>query len=247
MRDLQTVDLADLIPPSIASDPQVQAAVQALNGELQSCTAQIQQAVLIARIDELDSSTLDQLAWHYNVLFYDDGGTLTQKRAAIKRAIYWRRIAGTKGAVEEGISALQYKPEVIEWWQFGGEPYTFKVIADVTGQSVSDGIYTQVERVVELTKNTRSHLVGVTIRSNVEGKIYIAAAVATGEETTIYPYSPANAPVYGALRMFAGMYGADVTTIYPGERVENGAFINEDFILYGPGLLIGTAKLLTQE
>jgi phage tail P2-like protein len=215
MRDLQTVDLGDLIPPSIASDPQVQAAVQALNGELQSCTAQIEQTILISRIDELDSDTLDQLAWHYNVLFYNDGGTLAQKRAAIKRAIYWRRIAGTKAAVLDGIATLQYKPEVIEWWEFGGLPYTFKVVAGVSGKPVTDNIYDQVERVVEMTKNTRSHLVGVTIKSDVEGKVFIGAAAMFGEEIVVYPYNPSAAGTSGQLYYAAACTVIETVTVGP--------------------------------
>lgn len=217
MRDLQTVDLADLIPPSIANDDQVKAAVAAINSELQSCTLQIEQAMLIARIDELDNNTLDQLAWHYNVLFYDDGSTLEQKRAAIKRAIYWRRIAGTKAAVEEGIATLQYSPKVIEWWQFGGLPYTFKLDVSVSGLPVTDSTYDQVERIVELTKNTRSHLVGVTIKSDVEGSLYIGATTLSGEEADVYPYSAPNLTSNGVLYYAAACVIVETVTVEPAD------------------------------
>ena len=215
MRDLQTVDLADLIPPSIANDPQVQAAVQALNGELQSCTLQIEQAMLIARIDELDNNTLDQLAWHYNVLFYDDGSSVEQKRAAIKRAIYWRRIAGTKAAVEDGIATLNYKPTVIEWWQFGGLPYTFKVDVGVSGLAVTDGVYEQVERIVELTKNARSHLVGVTIKSEVEGSVYFGSTTLSGEEVEVFPYTAPSLTSTGKLYYAAACVIVETVTVEP--------------------------------
>jgi len=215
MRDLQTVNLADLIPPSIANDDQVKAAVAAINNEMQSCTLQIEQAMLIARIDELDNNTLDQLAWHYNVLFYEDGSTVEQKRAAIKRAIYWRRIAGTKAAVEEGIATLQYKPKVIEWWQFGGLPYTFKLDVGVSGLPVTDGMYDQVERIVELTKNTRSHLIGVTIRSEVEGSLYVGATTLSGEETEVYPYNAPSLTCNGVLYYAAACVIVETVIVMP--------------------------------
>lgn len=214
MRDLQTVDLADLIPSSIAGDPQVQAAVQALNGELQACTAQIEQAVLIARIDELDSNTLDQLAWHYNVLFYDTSFTLEQKRGAIKRAIYWRRIAGTKAAVREALESIGQTAVISEWFEHAGIPYTFKIDAESTGVPITEDLRDQTTRIIDVTKNTRSHYT-LRLVSKVPGVLHLGAATIAGEEVVIYPYNPGAAGVSGQLYYAAACVAIDTTTVRP--------------------------------
>jgi phage tail P2-like protein len=214
MRDLQTVDLGDLIPPSIANDPQVQAAVQALNSELQACTAQIEQTVLIARIDELDSDTLDQLAWHYNVLFYSTGYTLSQKRGAIKQAIYWRRIAGTKAAVVGAIESIGYGAIISEWYQHAGIPYTFKIDVEVVGLPIIDETWEKAQRIVDATKNTRSHY-AMRVAAKLPGVLHLAAATIAGEETVVYPYNPGAAGVTGQLYYAAACVAVETVEVRP--------------------------------
>lgn len=214
MRDLQTVDLADLIPPSIANDPQVQAAVQALNSELLSCTAQIEQAVLIARIDELDSDTLDQLAWHYNVLFYSTGFTVAQKRGAIKQAIYWRRIAGTKAAVVGAIESVGYGAVMSEWFQHGGIPYTFKIDVELVDTPITDEAWNKSRRIIDETKNTRSHY-DLRVAAKLPGVLYLGAAAVGGEEVVVYPYNPGAAGVTGQLFYAATCVAVETVEVRP--------------------------------
>lgn len=214
MRDLQTVDLADLIPPSIATDPQVQAAVQALNGELQACTAQIEQTLLIARINELDSNTLDQLAWHFNVQFYQSGFTLDQKRGAIKQAIYWRRIAGTRSAVEKALLSIGESAVISEWFEHSGIPYTFKIDAESIGVPITEELREQTIRIIEATKNTRSHY-ALRLVSKLPGVLKLGAATISGEEVAIYPYNPGAAGVSGKWYFAAACFAIDTTTVRP--------------------------------
>lgn len=186
MRDIQTVNLADLIPPSIASDPQVMAAVGAINAEMQSATAQIQETILLARLDELPDNVLDQLAWHYNAPFYLSTYSLSQKRNAIRRAIYWRRIAGTKAAVVEALSALRYNSTITEWFDFDGNPYTFIADVDTNGSEVSANIFTDVVDLIGKTKNARSHLARMRIQTKNTAQPYVGAASIYGAITEVY-------------------------------------------------------------
>ncbi|UNY40536.1 baseplate I-like protein [Pararheinheimera phage vB_PsoM_KLER1-1] len=186
VRDIQTVNLADLIPPSIASDPQVVAAVAAINTELQSVTAQIQQTILLARLDELPDNVLDQLAWHYNAPFYLSTYSLSQKRNAIRRAIYWRRIAGTKAAVLEALAALNYNSTISEWFEFSGVPYTFTADIDTNGSEVSANIFTDVVDLIDKTKNARSHLARLRIQTKNSAQTYAGAATVHGAVVEVF-------------------------------------------------------------
>lgn len=189
MRDIQTVNLADLIPPSIASDPQVMAAVEAINAEMQSATAQIQETILLARLDELPDNVLDQLAWHYNAPFYLSTYSLSQKRNAIRRAIYWRRIAGTKAAVVEALAALRYNSTITEWFEFSGVPYTFSADIDTNGSEVSANIFTDVVDLIDKTKNTRSHLARLRIQTKNTAQSYAGAATVHGAVFEVFDNS----------------------------------------------------------
>jgi phage tail P2-like protein len=166
MRNIQTLQLSDLIPSSIASDPQVVSAIAAIDAELQAVSAQIEVVTLIARIDELDGPTLDQLAWHFNVPFYSDDFSVVQKRGAVKRAVYWRRISGTKSAVVEALKSIQYNTEVTEWFEESGVPYTFAVDIDTEDADVSSNFLADVLSLINATKNTRSHLSRLRVAMN---------------------------------------------------------------------------------
>lgn len=166
MRNIQTLQLADLIPSSIASDPQVMSAIAAIDAELQAVSAQIEVVTLIARIDQLDGPTLDQLAWHFNVPFYSEDFSVVQKRGAVKRAVYWRRISGTKAAVVEALKSIQYNTEVTEWFEENGVPYTFAVDIDTEDGDVSSNFLSDVLSLINATKNTRSHLSRLRVAMN---------------------------------------------------------------------------------
>lgn len=166
MRNIQTLQLSDLIPSSIASDPQVMSAIAAIDAELQAVSAQIEVVTLIARIDQLDGPTLDQLAWHFNVPFYSEDFSVVQKRGAVKRAVYWRRISGTKAAVVEALKSIQYNTEVTEWFEENGVPYTFAVDIDTEDGDVSSNFLADVLSLINATKNTRSHLSRLRVAMN---------------------------------------------------------------------------------
>ncbi|GHU78843.1 hypothetical protein AGMMS49992_30150 [Clostridia bacterium] len=71
MRDLQTITLRELLPPSIASDPDILAAADAIDAELAKATALIPGVSLVPRIREItDSAIIDLMAWGFHVDFY---------------------------------------------------------------------------------------------------------------------------------------------------------------------------------
>lgn len=79
------------------------------------------------------------------------------KRDLIKTNFYVHRHLGTKGAVKAALSALFPGSLVEEWFEYGGKPYFFRVILDITEPRVSisnDAIL----RAVLMYKSLRSWL-----------------------------------------------------------------------------------------
>ena len=87
MPDISEISLVDILPASIASDPDVLAAAQAIDTELASVTALCRVPSLFARIDQFDSTTLDHLAWQFDSKIWRDSWPLNLKRSVIKTVI----------------------------------------------------------------------------------------------------------------------------------------------------------------
>ena len=157
MADIKQVKLIDLIPNSIRGEPQIQAAADAIDQELHAVTTALLETIIIPRISELHESVLDLLAWHLHVDFYEPVGmSIDKKRAMIKQSIVWHRHKGTPWAVEQVVSAAFDESEVIEWFQYGGLPYHFKI--KTTDINSSPDHLASIRRAVSTTKNTRSYL-----------------------------------------------------------------------------------------
>jgi len=183
MLNISDISLLDLIPPNLKSDPQVQAAAAALDAELKAVTEAVKNIILYSRIDELPGEIIDHLAWHFHVDYYDPGLPLEVKRILVKNALTWHRSKGTPAAVEELITAVFDEGQVEEWWEYGGDPYTFKVItfnAAVTTEKAQEFI-----RALNSIKNARSWLESVEITQMEELPLYFGAAVHIGDYSEI--------------------------------------------------------------
>ncbi|KEO84748.1 phage tail protein I [Tumebacillus flagellatus] len=183
MLDLKTVHLLDLVPPNIRDDPTVAAAAEAINGELQAVNSLIPLVSLMKTLDAQAEDVVDELAWQFHVDFYDPSLSIEQKRALVKNSISWHRRKGTPAAVEELIATLFGEGRVEEWFEYDGEPYTFRVITN--NPAVTEEKALEFARAVNSVKNTRSRLDKVIVGDSKRMPLYIGFAVHIGEKLTI--------------------------------------------------------------
>jgi phage tail P2-like protein len=159
----------DIVPSSIREDPQVQAACEAIDAELQQIYTEF--------LPESAASTgqpsicfwpfvmqqvpplLDVLAWEMHVdVWAGWEGTLDleTKRRLIEESIHWHQHKGTRYAVDQMLATVFKQGVVTEWYEYGGRPYYFRIITEdeiVDPDqllAVIDGIYA--------VKNVRSWL-----------------------------------------------------------------------------------------
>jgi phage tail P2-like protein len=169
MRNLYDLNLSEILPSSIASDPQVVSAAEALDREIQSVSRDIREALVISRIDELPEPILDLLAWQWHVDFYEpDRLSIESKRRLVKTSIPMHRKKGTKWAVAEILRAIGIDPEISEWYEYGGKPYTFRVKGMVRRplspwETWGADTNTLATRAVMEMKSARSELDGVIL------------------------------------------------------------------------------------
>lgn len=211
MQNIRNFDLLSLVPLSLRSDPQVQAAAAALNQELQAVSAAIDEIMVIAKLDRLPEGVIDHLAWQWHVDFYDEELPLATKRALVKSAIAWHRRKGTPAVVQEMVSTVLSNGVVSEWFDYGGQPYRFRVETDEVVHDQS--VYDRLVQLVEAVKNVRSWLDTITIRRTWSGVVYFGSSLHGGKTITIGPVQFKGENESIAVYFGSGLLSGKITTI----------------------------------
>lgn len=123
---LTDLDFFKLLPEFMRDDPAVKGLVEAVEAILAGPAAEVPNARVWDRVDYMDDTQLDELAWELDIDWYDTGWHIGVKRATIKSSDKIYRKRGTKWAVEQVIADVFGGGFVTEWNEYGGEPYHFK-------------------------------------------------------------------------------------------------------------------------
>lgn len=183
-RTIEDIIWSEIIPPAIQNDAQVQAISAAVTPQLQEVSKAIEECILLARLDELSETVVDLLAWQYHVDFYEKGLPIDQKRALVRTSIDVHRHKGTPYAVQTVVTAILNGAKVQEWFDYGGQPYHFKV-ALITGPMVSAETIEKLVKAINLAKNTRSWLDGVEFSRSIGQTIYCGGATGIFKQVKI--------------------------------------------------------------
>ena len=231
--DLFSVDFPRSLPPALKSDPNMLALAQVIAEQLQVNAKEIGKNIIYARIDELDEQTLDILAYDLHVDWYDYSYPIEVKRQTIKDSVKVHRKLGTKYAVETALGAVYPGTKVKEWFEYGGKPYTFKVIIGVTTEGLTAERQAAVLERIKFYKNLRSHLEKICYEVKKDTKITVAAAHAIGTRLEIYPYAAHNVEAAGTIHVAAVMTTGTRLEIYPdfARHIENTASIKTRGVL----------------
>lgn len=130
--------------------------------------------------DYMPEWRLDELARELNCLF-DYDAPIEVKRQWIKSAYPMYRLYGTPAALYQYIGSYFDGIEVEEWWEYGAEPYHFRLTADGEWTPENEA---WAHKALCVAKNARSVLDGLRIGT----KSYLAFA-ADGEVRSQFHYS----------------------------------------------------------
>lgn len=131
---------------------------------------------LYDRIEKLPEALLDILAKDMKVDWYDANYTLEEKRATIRGCFRVHRLKGTKAAVEEGLRAVYPDTVAQRWWEYGGEPYHFRLLINSTFERVDRTKHEKIMERLEIYKSLRDVLDEIEYR---DAGAVAAACVAT--------------------------------------------------------------------
>lgn len=153
---LSDIDFMKLLPKFMRDDLNAQAFAYAIENQMKKVNAAIKHAQIYARIDELSEEVLDELAWQFNISEYNTTYDISVKREIVKGCMVSHYRRGTVKAVEDATVKIFGEATIMEWFDYGGEPYHFKVYT--SNYSASDEMLADLERVIKETQSIRSRL-----------------------------------------------------------------------------------------
>ncbi len=168
-KEISTENIFSVFPYSLSDDENKRNIALTIAKELFCLCEDTGQLSIYPRVEELPESLLDILAKDFNVEWYDFDADVNEKRRIIKECFSVHRYKGTKYAVKTALEGVYSSIDVLEWFQYGGEPYHFKVvISDST--STAEKLL-KVFRKIKYYKNLRSKLDETVFVINPKGEL----------------------------------------------------------------------------
>ena len=106
-------------------------------------------------------------------------------RTKIAKAIDLHRLKGTKKAIELLSELLLSEVKITEWFEYGGEPYKFKVYIN---SIKSEDLYQKIVNLINEYKNERSWLESIGLHSESKSKVNVGFALKEGKKYDIPVY-----------------------------------------------------------
>lgn len=156
---------------------------------------------------------LPYLAWAFSVDRWDEGWAESVKRKVVKDAFYIHQHKGTVSAIRRVVEPLGYLIRVIEWWKTNDAPGTFRLDVGVLDTGITEEMYHELERVIADAKPCSRHLIGLSITLDANGTVPVAVASYSGDELTVYPYTPELISVGGPVYSGAAVHLIDLTEV----------------------------------
>lgn len=152
------------LPDVLKQDEGMRALASAVADILSGRSKEIENILIYPCVDEMPEELLDILAYDFKVDWYNYDYPLQAKRELIKSSPYVHRHLGTKGAIMAAVTSVYPKSIVEEWFEYGGNPFCFRVIVDV-GSPVIPIVDYDLYKTIDLYKSFRSRLDGIMFRS----------------------------------------------------------------------------------
>lgn len=156
-KTIYDTDFMDYYPDALCYDPKMVALGAIASVELEEVNGEMKNATIYERIDELPEKVLDILAYDFNADLYDYSYPVETKRSIIKNCFKASKIKGTVYATELALQAVWSGSGVEEWFDYGGQPYHFRVVCDVTQSDIQADNQT-IEQMIRKQKRLSAKL-----------------------------------------------------------------------------------------
>lgn len=156
---------------------------------------------------------LPYLAWAWSVDRWDSGWNEATKRSVVAASEYVHRHKGTIGSLRRIVEPLGYLIRITEWWKTGEAPGTFRLDVGVLDTGITEAMYNELVRLIADAKPCSRHLTGLSVNLDSSGTLPVAAASYSGDELTVYPYTPEIITVSGPGYTGTAVHLIDLTEV----------------------------------
>lgn len=173
--------------------------------------------VQVTRVESAPVVFLPYLAWEVSVDRWSDAWPEETKRQVIQESFYVHKRKGTIASLRRVVEPFGYLLNVQEWFEEDppGPPGTFRLDVGVNNEGITEEIYLELERLIEVTKPLSRHLLGLNITLLTRGTFYYGAATLLGDTTTVYPPDPPDIEVLSLPSYQAATHIIDTVTVRP--------------------------------
>lgn len=190
MISLQQVSFSTLLPPNL-QDAQTRALGAAWDKAFRKLVDYVERvSMTFAFVMELDEEMADHLCLSLDIKGYKADLSLQKKRLLIRSALLNYSRMGTKAALEDAVGIIHGGTSVQENWEYGGQPYFFRVAVDAGQEKVAENPVGRLLDTIMEYKNARSWLQGITVDVIEPGSVYTGALPEMGTMLVIDPYRP---------------------------------------------------------
>lgn len=158
-----TGTLVALLPKCIKQDRSMVVICEALEPTMTSFCEALAKIERYTDIDTQSGIALDDIAWGWGAEWYNSQETLAARQQTVKDALRVHRHTGTASALKTAVSAAFGQAATEEWFEYGGEPYHFRILVEDPTATTSRAV--EFLRIVEKIKNVRSELDAIYLLS----------------------------------------------------------------------------------
>lgn len=173
MKKIYDVSLFDFIPFNFKDDKETVYIIETIDYLLKErFIKKIPEVILLDRVDRLEEWKINELFSEFHVDYYNKNVSVEQKRELIKTSLLTHRTKGTPFALKIITDILFKNGKVMEWFDYEGEPYRFKISTQSDLKNQDD--YEQTIQAIEIYKNARSWLESIIFNREDNMELYEA-------------------------------------------------------------------------
>ncbi len=175
----ETENIMAAFPPVLTRDRSITALGRVMASAMVRLMGETDLTRIYANIGALPEALLDILAYDFKIDWWDPNYPVETKRALFQDGWRVHRLLGTPEAVNLVIRAVFGEGRMTDWYEYGGEPYHFRVEANNTGVAGDDWIG-YFMRLLATVKRLTSCLDGITVSTQMpEDTVHLGGAAAS--------------------------------------------------------------------
>lgn len=182
--NINNMDFVQLMPAFMKQDEAVIGLSKGTNRIAEEVAAKIRLFSTWNQIDNMSSAELDMLAEELHISWYDKTASLDVKRELIKNSDMVHAKMGTNWAVQNVIETYFGSGEIVDWYDYEGEPHHFKVIT--ANQRVTNKDAEKFLNVLDKVKRKSAWLDGIEIVADGQCNINVFVLNCETEVMTSY-------------------------------------------------------------